>query len=62
MSTLSDRENLRAELVGLIEEQLATLEKETLGVASDEEVQEYEVRRDRVRKLYEEFVLCVEAA
>ena len=41
-----------AELVDLIESQLNTLEKKTLGVITEAELCEYEDRRDRICQLY----------
>ena len=46
----------RAELVDLIESQLNTLEKETFGGITEEELCEYEDRRDRICQLYAELI------
>jgi len=53
---------VHAELVGLIEAQLKTLEKETFGGVTKTELSEYETRGKRIRKLYAELINNREAA
>ncbi len=62
MMAFYDREHIRMELVVLLDRQIAILEKETFGVATEADVQEYEDKRERVRELYEEFVRAAVAA
>jgi hypothetical protein len=54
MSSPDSKIRARTELVGLIESQLNTLEKETFGCVTEAELREYEGRRDRICQLYAE--------
>jgi hypothetical protein len=56
MSSPDSKIRARTELVGLIESQLSTLEKETFGCVTEAELCEYEDRRDRICHLYAELI------
>ena len=62
MPSPDSKARARAELVDLIESQLDTLEKETLGVVTEAELCEYEGRCNRIRHLYAELMDDREAA
>ena len=50
-----DPKQTRGELIQLLNKQLGTLEKETFGGLTTTERREYEVRRERIHQLYDEF-------
>lgn len=56
MPSPDSKTRARAELVDLIESQLNTLEKETFGVITEEELCAYEDRRNRICRLYAELL------
>jgi len=56
MSSPDSRARAPAELLDLIESQLNTVEKETIGVVTEAELCEYEDRWDRIRQLYAELI------
>lgn len=50
-----DPKQTPSELIQLLNKQLGTLEKETFGGLTTTERREYEVRRERIHQLYDEF-------
>jgi hypothetical protein len=56
MPSSDSKTHARLELLDLIESQVNTLEKETFGIATEEELSEYEKRCDRIRQLYAEVI------
>jgi len=56
MPSPDSKTRARAELVSLIESQLNTLEKEAFGCVTDEELWEYEDRRNRISQLYADLI------
>jgi hypothetical protein len=50
-----DPKQTRGELIQLLNKQLGTLEKETFGGLATTERREYEVRREHIHQLYDEF-------
>jgi hypothetical protein len=48
-----DAEQLRGELVQLIEKQIETLAKETCDTLTDTELREYDDRKQRIVELYD---------
>lgn len=49
-----DTQQVRSELIGLLDAQLHVLEKETFGSVTEAELCEYEDRHDRICELYDE--------
>lgn len=54
--TSSNLQEVRDELVDLFDRQLNILEDEVFGVATKSELVEYEDKRDRIHKLYEQLL------
>ena len=52
----NDTQNVRSELIVLLEAQLNVLEKETFGAVTEAELCEYEDRHDRICELYDELL------
>lgn len=53
---MRDSKHIRGELTTLLSEQMDVLERETLGGVTEEELCEYEGRRDRICELYAELI------
>ena len=51
-----DNKKLRSELVSLLDSQLDTLQKECFSTATDEDMQAYESRRERINQLCDELM------
>ncbi len=51
-----DTQQVRNELIGLLDAQLNVLEKETFGSVTETELCEYEDRHDRICQLYDELL------
>ena len=56
MPSPDSKTHARAELVGLLESQLNTLENQTFGCVTETELCEYEDRRDRICHLYAQLI------
>jgi len=53
---MRDSKHIRGELTTLLSEQMDVLERETFGGVTEEELCEYEDRRDRMCALYAELI------
>ena len=51
-----ETQNVRSELIILLDAQLNVLEKETFGSATEADLCEYEDRHDRICELYDELL------
>lgn len=59
---ISDNKNFRRELVSLLDKQLDTLQKECFSTATEEDMQAYVSRRERISQLCDKLMESKSAA